>query len=209
MNKDAKIYGGIAVVTIILYVASSSLDIAGLNDLFTITAVLGVIGVAAKIVQDKKIGNKLKKYSQNKSSGTNHSTDQCKEIAQEWAKENFHGKINSKKGVSFDWTQSSTQPAQIYDFRDDQWIDIRYFYSPHGPKNKGVLIFVDATNGEHYASQPVDKHEMKQNPFNYLESYRQTKRFAGRITHGDEENQNIKGLTGIPVTELNTGNGDQ
>lgn len=202
MNKDAKIYGGIIVVVGALYLASSSLDIAGLDDLFMVAAALGGIGIAAKIVQDKKITNRLQNYGKGKGAGIKYSTNDCKEIAKEWAKQNFHGKISSKKGVSFDWTQSSTEPVDVYDFRNEEWIAVRYFYTPYGPKGKGVYIFVDASNGEHYATKPVKKHEMKNNPYNYLESYRQTKRFRGRITHGEnEQNQNIAALTGIPVNQ--------
>jgi hypothetical protein len=202
MNKDAKIYGGIIVVVAGLYLASSSLDIAGLDDLFMVAVALGGIGFAAKLVQDKKITNRLQNYGKSSSSGTNYSTNECMEIANEWAKEAFHGKIKSKKGVSFDWTQSSTEPAEVYKFGQDEWLDIRYFYTPHGPKNKAVIIFVDATNGEHYATESVIPDKMKDNPFNYLESYKQTKRMRGRIPHnGDENNQNIAALTGIPVNQ--------
>lgn len=202
MNKDAKIYGGVIVLVVGLYLAKSTFDSNALNDLFVISAVLGAIGIGAKIVQDKKLTSKLQNYSQRSNSGIKYSTNDCKQIAKDWAKKNFHGKINSKKGVSFDWTQSSTDPAQIYDFRNEEWIFIRYFYTPYGPKNKGVFIFVDATNGDHYATKPVDKHEMKDNPYNYLESYRQTKRFAGRIRYGDNnDQQGIQAVTGIPITQ--------
>lgn len=202
MNRDAKIYGITIVVVAGLYLAKSTYDKSALNDLFVLSALLGAIGLGAKIVQDKKITNKLKDYGSKGSSGANYSTNECKEIAKEWAKENFHGKINSKKGVSFDWTQSSTEPAEIYKFGDDEWIDVRYFYTPYGPKNQGVFIFIDATNGGHYATKPVDRNNMKHNPYNYLESYKQTKRMRGRIPHNsDENNQNIQALTGIPVTQ--------
>lgn len=201
MNRDAKLYGGIIVVVAALYLAKSTFDSNALNDLFVVSAVLGAIGIGGKLVQDMKIKNRLNKHRKSKGAGISYSTNACKDIAKEWAKENFHGKINSKKGVSFDWTQSSTDPAQVYDFRNEEWIFIRYFYTPYGPKNQGVFIFVDATNGDHYATKPVKKHEMKDNPYNYLESYRQTKRFAGRIRYGDDDqNQNIQAVTGIPVT---------
>lgn len=202
MNRDAKIYGGTIVFVTGLYLVSSSLDIAVLNDLFVVAAALGTFGIGFKFVQDKKLTNKLKDYGSKSGSGANYTTSECAEIANEWAKEHFHGKINSKKGVKFDWTQSSTQPGYVYNFRDDEWIDVRYFYTPHGSKNKAILIFVDATNGKHYATESVIPDKMKDNPFNYLESYRQTKRMRGRIPHnGDENNQNVQALTGIPVTQ--------
>jgi len=202
MNKNAKIYGSIILVLVGLYLLSTFMNISALDDLVIVSVILGGIGVAGKIVKDKKLSNKLKQYSSKGSSGgINYSTDDCKEIAKEWAKNNFHGKINSKKGVSFDWTQSSTEPAPIYNFRDEEWIDVRYFYTPYGSKNQGVFIFIDATNGEHYATKPVKKHEMKENPYNYLESYKHTKRFAGRIRHGDDDGQRVPQITGIPVTQ--------
>lgn len=202
MNREEQLFGGMIVIVAGLYLAKSFFDNSALNDLFVASALVTSIGIGAKIVQNKKITNAFKKYSQNKGGGPNYSTDECKEIAKDWAKKNFHGRINSKKGISFDWTQSSTQPGQVYDQRQDEWIDVRYFYSPHGPKNKAVLIFVDATNGKHYATESVIPHKMKDNPFNYLESYKQTKRFASHIARANNQEETRVGtVTGIPVNQ--------
>lgn len=202
MNRDAKIYAAVIIPVVVLFIASSVIGVSGLNDLFVVSAVLGVIGVVGKFLKDKKIAQRIQDYNQaSKGGGINYSTDDCKDIAKDWAKNNFSGKIKSKKGISFPWTHSSTDPAHIYDVPNEEWIHIRYFYSPKGPKNKGILVFVDATNGEHYASRPVDKKGMKDNPFEYLEAYKQTKKFGHRLANrhhtGDSGRREV--VPGIPL----------
>lgn len=209
MNRDAKLYGGIIVIVAGLYLAKSTFDNSGLNDLFVLSALLGGIGIAARLVKDKKVKQHLQRFSED-SKGVNYGFKDCKEIAKEWSKEEYQGRIKGKKGMSFDWSQAKTDIAPVYDFSDDDWIHARYFYTQYGPNNKGTLIFIDATNGRFMTSMPVHKHNLKDDPFMHLEMYRMTKRFASRITHSDDENHNVQALTGIPIQgNVSTTEGDE
>lgn len=199
MNHDQKIYGSIIGTVSTLFILSSLMNAAVIQDLFVLSFVLGGIGLAGKIIKDFKIREKIQQ-GRNGGRGWNYGIDECKEIAKEWAKENYKHHIDSKKGLSFDWTQSSSDPVQVYDFEEDEWFWVRYFYTPYGPKSKGTYIFVDADQGEVMTPRPVPYHDQKDDPYMYLEQYRLTKRFASRIrTGGDDTNNQPVYMGGIPL----------
>lgn len=203
MNRDQKIYGTSIVLIAVLFFLSRSLEIARINDLFITVLVMGVIGLGGKFVRDNKIAEKLSSLKKGQSSGSQYSFTECKEIAVDWAKKNYSNRLDKRKGVSFDWTQASSEPVPVYDFANQEWLTIRYFYTTHGPKNKGALIFVDATNGEVYASKPVKKFGQKTNPFNHLKSYRMTKRrlpSIGAMENGEDISKYPESGKGVPIT---------
>lgn len=203
MNRKAKIYGGIGGIVLVLFAVSRITNISTVDDLFVLSAVLGGIGIAGKYVKDSKIREKLSQVNQS-NTGIKFGMIDCREIAQEWARQEYSGKIKSKKGMSFDWTQAETDIAPVYDFSEKEWIHVRYFYTQYGPKNKGTLIFVDATNGEPLTSKPVHQDVLKEEPFEHLEMYRMTKSMRSRIAMGGADDQRqVQGVVnGIPVQQF-------
>lgn len=216
MNKDARIYGTIIGIVSLLYILSSSFKIASLNDLFVLSAALGFIAIAGKILKDNKIADKLNRLGGAQAKGRRHSLNECREIAKDWAKKNYDGEVKKARGMSFDWTQASTDIAHVYNFKDEEWIEARYFYTPYGPKNKGTLIFVDATYGETITSKPVKKSVLKDEPFEHLEMYRMTKNMRSMVARGNVDGNNQQPMiNGIPVNQNmfqqpnNSNGGDQ
>lgn len=205
MNKKPKIYGSIIAIVLTLFILSTALESSTINDLFWLSAVLGGIGIAAKIVQNKKLSQHLNQLNQRQQTGINFGIDDCRDIAKEWAKNNYSGELKKAKGMSFDWTQASSDIAPVYDFSKEEWIHARYFYTQYGPKNKGTLIFIDATNGEVMSPKPVKKHKLKDEPFEHLEMYRMTRKMAGRIgmSNGEQNHRNpgYVPVSGIPVNQ--------
>lgn len=203
MDRDVQVYGGTLLIVGVTYILSTYLNVAALNDLLVLTAVLGAIGLGGKIVKDRKLGEKLSQYSNSNSSGINYSFEQCVEIAKEWSKDHYSGRIKSKKGMSFDWTQASSDPVPVYNFASEEWIMVRYFYTQYGPKNKGTLIFVDATNGDFMTSKPVKWRDVKKEPFKELEMYNMTRRFFRSIPRKEGENQGSGPMIqGIPIQNM-------
>lgn len=199
MNKNQKLSGTIFVLLTGLYVVNSWISSSALSNVFIAAILVAVVWFAGQLWKNMKLSEKIKEVSNN-GSKTSYSYSECKEIAKEWSKNEYDGRIKSQKGISFDWTQAKHDITQVFDFRKQEWIDVRYFYTQYGPKNKGALIFINASNGEFMTHFPVKKHDLKDNPFQHLSMYKMTMKYRHRINQMENgDNQSIQGLQGIPI----------
>jgi hypothetical protein len=203
MNRNARVVTGVAVILLVLSLVGSFVSDYSLTDVVLIYFVAGVIAVGGAAVKRVKIKEYLEEMDDSGSGGSFYSIDECREIAKDWARNNYHGRVKSEKGMSFDWTQASSDIAAVYDFTNQEWIKARYFYTQYGPKDKGTLIFIDATNGEVLSPKPVKRHDLKDEPFEHLEMYRMTRKMRGRITaNPDQQNQGqVVNPGGIPASQ--------
>lgn len=199
MNKNQKLSAGIFVLLAGLYVVNSWISSSALSNVLVAAILVAVVWFAGQLWKNMKLSEKIKEVSSNNSKNS-YSYEECKQIAKDWSKKEYDGRIKSQKGISFDWTQAKHDLTQVFNFRQQEWIDVRYFYSQYGPKNKGALIFVDASNGGVLSHTPVKKHNLKDNPFQHLSMYRMTMKYRHRINQMENnDNQNIQSIQGIPV----------
>lgn len=201
MSKGIKFYLVIVTPVALLYVLSSALDISGLRELFLVSGLLAAVYLTGQFFAQLKESEHYKRLNEaTNNTGSVYSIDDCKETAKDWAKRNYSSQIKKKKGMSFEWTQASSDLAPVYDFTSEEWIYVRYFYTNYGPKNKGTLIFIDATNNEFMTSKPVHEQDLKDRPFEHLEMYCMTREMQGRIgVTGNEQNHNVVyKVDGIP-----------
>jgi len=142
-----------------------------------------------------KIETMLKDKTNNGSTKTNHSIDDCKEIAIEWASDNFDGDYG--KSIGFSWNVATSDVVPVYDFKTDEFYKCRLFYTNYGDKNTRIYLFIDATNGEVVSPKPghmVDETD----PFDSLEEYRLTKRMLPRILNMRSRDES----DGMPFDDL-------
>jgi len=176
--EEKKLYllGGATVLG--LYILSSLINDQGINSLFAFGAFIAGIALLYMVYNRNKLETMLKKKSSNKSTKTNYSIDDCRDIAIDWASDNFDGDYG--KAISFSWNVATSDVVPVYDFKKDDFYKCRLFYTNYGDKNTRMYLFIDATNGEVVSPKPghlVDD----SNPFDSLEEYRLTKRMLPRI----------------------------
>lgn len=125
-----------------------------------------------------KIENILRNKAQNGGTTTNYSIDDCKEIAMDWAGDNFDGDYG--KSIGFSWNVATSDVVPVYDFKSNDFYKCRLFYTNYGDKNTRIYLFIDATNGEVVSPKPGHMVDEK-DPFDSLEEYRLTKKMLPRI----------------------------
>lgn len=180
MQKD-KIYIGIIIALLGLFLSSLIFQNSTLQDIKWFTLFAAVILAAWKFLRQTKISNKIKKYTDQKSSNSrvNYNIKECEKIAKNWAKNSFDH-LNKGEDLSFAWNRATSDLAPVYDFQSGEFINARYFYTNYGPNNKPIYIFVDATNGEVISPKPDDKVNAGR-PFDSLEGYKLTKKTLPRL----------------------------
>lgn len=161
-----------------LYILSSIVNNQSINSLFGFAAFAGGMGLLYMVYNRNKIEKMIREKSANKSTQTNYSIDDCKEIAINWADSNFDGDYG--KSIGFSWNVATSDVVPVFDFKTNDFYKCRLFYTNYGDKNTRIYLFIDATNGEVVSSKPGDKVDEK-NPFDSLEEYRLTKRHLPRI----------------------------
>ena len=174
--KEDKLYITLILALVALFIVSTILQNSALNDLkwFALFAA-GVLGFY-RVLKQTKFSNKLKNYANRKEnqSGEVYGIKECEEMAKDWAKKSYDH-VTKGQELSFAWNRAKTDKAPLYDFTNQEFTSVRYFYTNYGPKDKPTYIYVDATNGGVISSTPaeeVDKH----NPFDALEGYKLTKK---------------------------------
>lgn len=161
-----------------LYILSSIINNQSINSLFAFAAFMIGTGLVYMFYNKNKIENVIKRNTSNGSTKTNYSIDDCKEIAMDWAKDNFDGDYG--KSISFSWNVATSDEAPVYDFKQNEFYKCRLFYTNYGDKNTRIYLYIDATNGEVVSPKPGNKVN-DNDPFMALEEYKLTRRNMGRL----------------------------
>lgn len=176
--EQKKLYFTSGTAVLLLYVISSIINNQSINSLFAFTAFMAGVGLVYMFYKRNKIENFMKQNSKNGSTKTNFSIDDCKDIAIDWAKNNFDGDYGNS--ISFSWNVATSDIAPVYDFAQEEFYKVRLFYTNYGDKNTRIYLFIDATNGEVISPKPGNKVD-EDNPFWSLEEYKITRKNMGRI----------------------------
>jgi len=176
--EEKKLYFLSGITVLGLYILSSIINNQSINSLFGFAAFAGGMGLLYMFYNRNKIENMIKNNANNTSTKTNYGIDDCKDIAVDWAKDNFDGDYG--KSIGFSWNVATSDVVPVFDFKTNEFYKCRLFYTNYGDKNTRIYLFIDATNGEVVSPKPGHMVDEK-DPFNSLEEYRLTKRHLPRI----------------------------
>jgi len=194
---------GVSVALLVLGLASNTVDF---SDVLVFTVLMVLVGGAWRLVQTDMLKDRLNSLSKTNGGGgeINYSFQEGKKVIKDFAEKEFKGRINKKKGISIDHTRSESEPTSIItNPKTGDVIMVRHYYVTHGDLNQPVDFFVDVTNGSYFAHKQVNERRRTAenvNPFEKLDAYRKTRRYARKVGSIDEDRGiDASSLQGIPV----------
>lgn len=192
--KEQKTYLIVTVIMLILFGIGLTVNNQSLQNLTYFGAFTSLIILTGLLLKQSKTKNILKNiYGEQSKDGTN-SFEECKQIAKDFADKEYAN--TPGKNIDFDWSNAKTDLGWVYDLRNQEFIESRYFYTPNGPHDTGTYIFIDATNGKFMSSQPAGKKSQREDPFSTLEAYdkKMVRRIASIQARQDNTDNGLHGL---------------
>jgi len=173
------------------------------QDLIIVGILLGIIGAAIMKTEKGILKNTIKRNKSTQTNSINYSFQEGKQIIKDFAQDEFKGRINKKKGISIDHTRSESEPTSIItNPKTGDVVMVRHYYVTHGDLNQPVDFFVDVTNGKYFAHKQVTERRRNardRNPFEKLDAYRKTKRYARKVQPDSDRGVDASQLQGIPL----------